>query len=72
VIQTNQIRKWDKTSYQNNNRYFMIISKVDSNVLNEDVSVIKIRYLDDNWVETHYARSLSLHSIVISEGNADD
>ena len=68
MIQTNQIRRWEyKISHENDYRYFIIMSKVDS-TLNEDISVIKIRYLDSNRVETRYARSVSLHSTVISEG----
>ena len=64
MIQINQIRKWNTPSYLNVYRHFIVIAKMTTGVDDGNSDVYKIRYLDNNDVETRYARSIDLYSKV--------
>ncbi len=64
MIEINQIRKWEAPSYGNVYRHFIVIAKMITGVDDGNSDVYKIRYLDNNNVETRYARSIDLYSKV--------
>ncbi len=61
MIEINQIRKWKTPSYLNVYRYFIVIAKVTTE---HSSNVYKIRYLDNNDAENHYAGSIDIYSTI--------